>query len=62
MPRCRMTVRSFYSEPGLNSEIYDERARRMIQGSAVEGDVAFYEAIARSNGGPVLELTVAVPA
>lgn len=51
-----MTARSFYSEPGLNSEIYDERARLMIQGSAVEGDVAFYEAMARSHGGPVLEL------
>ncbi len=48
------SIPSFYAKPGLNTETYD--ARTALEGTAVDGDVAFYVGQAREAEGPVLEI------
>ncbi len=43
-------------ETRQTAEVYDRLYRSTLPGSSVEGDLAFYCALARRTGGPVLEL------
>ncbi|MFN2432599.1 MAG: class I SAM-dependent methyltransferase [Gemmatimonadota bacterium] len=52
-PPPRRPSRPFYARRSLNVETYDARVK--AEGTAIDGDVAFYLDQARRAGGPVLE-------
>lgn len=47
---------TFYSRAGLHVETYDVATAEIAASGVLSGDTAFYEALAREAGGPILEL------
>jgi len=46
----------FYATDDLGTEVYDAVTDVLVEGSSVDGDIAFYRATASRTGGPVLDV------